>query len=687
MRAGEQIAGRYRLDRRLGRGGMGEVWQAYDLSLGRHVAVKVLLEVEAEHEALQRFRREASIGARLQHPGITVVHDVGQHDGRLFLVMELLEGTDLAHLLARSTPGGLPIAEALDLGAQAAEALAAAHAREVVHRDLKPANLFLAADGRLKICDFGIAWTSEATEGLTVTGRPFGSPPYMAPEQWRGEHVTVRCDLYALGCVLYALLSGAPPFPSGEHPWALMRRHLEDVPPPVRSVRAGIPAGVEALVAELLAKDPDARPDAVAAGRRLREAAGTIGAGAGSGTYPGPDPGAASGPGHGTYPDRGPYPGAGPGAGTPADAALPTVTAMGAGPVPAAAPAPHPGVRAPAGRRGPRRRTLVVGGLVAISAALGGTQLVRELTGDDKLHAETWATFSGFTPAAYAVAFSPDGRTLATGSGANSIQLWDLATRSRTGSLTGSGPVDGSAVLTVAYAPDGKSFADAGSDGGVVLWNPAGHAVITGLSRDNEAACNTVAFAPDGRTLAAGHDDTGITLWDVTKRLLVTTLAGAHRDRVLSAVYSPDGKSLLSIDAGGTLVLWNIPSQAPYVVRTGSVGLRAEVSSVAFGPDGKLFASADGSVRLWTGVTRDQATVLTSKAGPVYALALSPDGKTLATGAENGTVELWDVGDRRVTVSLGGHTGLVRGMAFSPDGLMLATASADRTARVWKLSR
>ncbi|MEU6768031.1 protein kinase [Streptomyces sp. NPDC046853] len=259
MQAGDHLSDRYRLDTRLANGGMGEVWRGYDVELGRAVALKVLLQFDAPGEQLQRFRREASIGAKLQHPGITVVHDIGYHDDRLFIVMELLEGADLTHLLARS-PGGLAVSEAIALALQAAEALAAAHDQQVVHRDLKPANLFLLSGGRLKICDFGIARVAGATDGLTVTGRPFGTPPYMAPEQWRGEHVDARCDLYALGCVLYALLIGAPPFSATEGAWALMLRHLEEVPPSLHTVRNDVPVEIDQLVASLLAKNPADRP-------------------------------------------------------------------------------------------------------------------------------------------------------------------------------------------------------------------------------------------------------------------------------------------------------------------------------------------------------------------------------------------------------------------------------------------
>ncbi|MGT2530240.1 serine/threonine-protein kinase [Streptomyces nojiriensis] len=230
MRVGDRLADRYRLDRRLGQGGMGEVWRAHDVRLDRSVAVKVLLEAVTGEEAVARFLREATIGARLQHPGITVVHDVGQEDGRRFIVMELLSGEDLGTVLARER-AGLPVDTALDLAAQTAEALAAAHEQSVVHRDLKPANLFLLSGDRVKVCDFGIAHSADATAGLTATGRVFGTPAYMAPEQVLGRHVDARCDLYALGCVLYALLSGGPPFGVEEPLYVLLRRHVEDAPP------------------------------------------------------------------------------------------------------------------------------------------------------------------------------------------------------------------------------------------------------------------------------------------------------------------------------------------------------------------------------------------------------------------------------------------------------------------------
>ncbi len=258
MQPGLKLAGRYALQARLGHGGMGEVWRGVDERLGRPVAVKVLGEHLADPERLARFRREAELTARLQHPGITVVHDVGSDNGQPFIVMELLHGRDLAAMLAQA-PCGLPIDAALTLAVQAAEALQAAHAGHVIHRDLKPANLFVLDSGQLKICDFGIAWAVDATTHLTPTGQAFGTPAYMSPEQCRGEHVDERSDLYSLGCVLYELLTGRRPF-AGGWPLAIIFQHLNAVAADPRTIRPEIPQELDDLVLDLLAKDPARRP-------------------------------------------------------------------------------------------------------------------------------------------------------------------------------------------------------------------------------------------------------------------------------------------------------------------------------------------------------------------------------------------------------------------------------------------
>ncbi|MFD9592968.1 serine/threonine-protein kinase [Kitasatospora sp. NPDC059973] len=268
---GTRIADRYRLEVLLGRGGMGEVWRAHDPRLDRGVAIKFLApQPAAGAVAAQRFHREAQVTARFQHPGITQIFDSGEQGGRLYLVMELLRGRDLGEVL-HGRPSGLPVDEAVELTAQLAGALSYAHRLGIVHRDIKPANLVLLPDGTLKVCDFGLAGYVRADSGLTREGSVMGTPEYMAPEQWRSPRVDGRADLYALGCVLFALLTGRPPFPARGGLWTLMVQHLQTPAPRLAPLRPEVPDELDELVAELLAKDPADRPaDAGAVVARLR---------------------------------------------------------------------------------------------------------------------------------------------------------------------------------------------------------------------------------------------------------------------------------------------------------------------------------------------------------------------------------------------------------------------------------
>lgn len=253
---GEILGGRYRLEDRIGGGGMAWVWKAEDTLLHRPVAVKLLREEFAADEAfLGRFRQEAESAASLVHPNIVHVYDVGTERGLQYIVMELVEGETLKERIQRQGP--LPIGRSLQVATSVARALQAAHRKGIVHRDIKPQNILLTTEGRVKVADFGIA---RAASGTTIvhTNTVIGSAHYFAPEQARGGFTDEKSDLYSLGAVLYEMLAGQPPF-EGATPVAVALKHLQEQPVSLRKRRPEVPKSVEAIVMRLLEKDPAKR--------------------------------------------------------------------------------------------------------------------------------------------------------------------------------------------------------------------------------------------------------------------------------------------------------------------------------------------------------------------------------------------------------------------------------------------
>lgn len=258
------LLGRYEIRERVGTGGFGNVYRAWDPVIGREVALKTCESLQKP--ILERFAREARLAGGLDHPNIVRIHDFQNGEEPCFMVQEFLPGEDLGKRLARKTP--MPLSEKARILAEIADGLVHAHAQGIVHRDIKPANIRLLPDGAVKILDFGIAKSLDGERTMTRPGVTIGSLGYMAPEQIDGGEVDHRADLFALGIVAYELFAGRPPF-EGDSLDELFQRILNDEPEPLSAAAPEIPVELDAVVLQCLAKEPAARPDSAEVVRQV----------------------------------------------------------------------------------------------------------------------------------------------------------------------------------------------------------------------------------------------------------------------------------------------------------------------------------------------------------------------------------------------------------------------------------
>jgi serine/threonine protein kinase len=685
MRIGTQL-GKYRLVQRLGEGGMGVVYAAEDLDLTRKVALKILCGA-ATHapEVAQRFLLEARAAARLNHPNVVAVYDIGQQDDVSYIAMELVEGVSAQTLLTHSE--ALPWPQATRIIADVCRGLAAAHAAGLIHRDIKPANILLGHDGRVKLADFGLAKAPRLLPAhVTQQGTILGTPQYMSPEQCAGDHLDGRSDIYALGGAYHALLTGCPPY-EGSDSVRLMFAHCTAPVPDPRRLLPELPEACAAVVAKAMAKERAHRfrsiQEMLAALTAVLE---TSPAALTTGTVvpPAPDP-------------------------VPAESTTVNLRPVLAGPQRVSRP-----------RRWHRLLTGTAMALLAVCL------LVVAVVSFDPL-AKSSAPPSPLAPPVDPPAKSSAPRSpLAPPVG--DVRPVTLVPRPTWGKHAGE-------ARGLAFSD--RRFASVGADKIAQVWDlerPQAPAKI--FRHSHELSC--VAISPDGKWLATGYrEDRVVRLWDVEAGKEIASfdcqLFGKHG--AWSLAFHPSSARRLAVGTGGDVQLLDLDGAGQEIQRRKFPERQWVVSGLAFTPDGRHLGTTafQPGAFLLDGATLDKIAFLASPEGvELFAgLSFSPDGKRMAyarkmaksqelfvwepqtdrppqfvtretdgavisalafapggrqiahAGTWGGPVKLHDLVDGQSESHATGAHGNVTGLAFSPDGRLLAVTCTDGTVLAW----
>jgi WD40 repeat protein/serine/threonine protein kinase len=678
--------GDYDILAEVGRGGMGVVYKARHRELHRMAALKMVLAGEfASLAQEQRFRLEAELAARVRHPNIVQVYEIGSYQGRPFLALEWVEGGSLANRLDGHP---WPPAAAAALVETLARAVHVAHSEGVVHRDLKPANILLAVEGgewsvegerqttrsgevaltalhpplatlHPKITDFGLARPTEGGATLTQSGFLVGTPGYMAPEQAGGcdrrALVAPATDIFALGVILYELLTGQMPF-QGDSTLEVLRAVTSDEPMRPRRLQSRLPRDLEAITLHCLEKDP---------ARRYQTAA---------------------------------------------DLAADLRRWLAHKPIRAR--------RVSAAERLARwcKRNSAVAGLLAavflLLAAVAGVASVGYVQTKGALNREAKQRIAAEESKAKATQEANRARTAEQemrgqwyAAGSNLMRpAWDTGQVDRLRALlaeTETYPDRGfewyywqrlchpdqqtyighhSEVLSVSWSPDGTRLATASEDHTAKVWDAVGGREMLTLN-GHTAAVSSVSWSPDGTWVATGSHDGTAKVWEVAGAREMRTLRG-HTGPVYAVSWLPDGTRLATGSGDRTTKVWHAADGRERLTLRGHSGW---VRSLCWSPDGTRLAtgSVDGTAKVWDAAGGQELNTLKGHTGTVLWVSWSPDGTRLATGSHDGTAKVWNAAGGREVLTLKGHAGWVRSVCWSPDGTRLATGSADGTAKVW----
>jgi serine/threonine protein kinase len=665
---------------------MGTVYKARDPILDRLVALKtVSAQLLANEDARIRFQREARAAARLQHPNIVTVFELGEADGTVFIAMELLPGIDLVEAMV--PPERLPLAEKLRVIVQVSRGLDFAHKRGVIHRDVKPANIRLMPDGVVKLVDFGIARMGDST--VTQTGVVLGTPSYLAPEVLSTDRIDYRADMWSVGVILHELITGKRPF-QGPTFAALAYKIVHEPLPPIDAAALNLPEGLAEVVTRALAKEPSQRfadlaamavaleqvlgvtpgqdsvlqPQArhsaselsLAEARRLRDAGDLEGALV------------ATRRAQALEPDAG-------GAAELLDELEKQIsqaapTRMAAAPVaPPALPVldgtlvsdPLPARRPP---------TPAITGIRARGAAV-----FQEL-----------ATF-GEPPATQVALLSPVKDVLAAAGADGAIRLWDLAARTRVAVLRTEmhrRAGHDARPLALAFSPDGSLLASGHVDGSIHVWDVGRGEELMAKPRHDQMV-GSLAFSPSGHELASGGMDSVVKVWEVEPMRL-----GEARRRLIR---QPAAVTALAYVGGGQWLLTGHSNRLLRLLEAGSGrlvatlrGPEAPVSVLCPAPDGRHVAvgSQDRTVRVFDLEQRSAVAVLAAQRKPPTSVCFFPDGEHLVSVALDNSVQLWHLHSPEPLAHLWGPAAeAFTGVTLYAGGDHMAVALADGRIRLW----
>jgi WD40 repeat protein len=700
----------------LGRGGMGVVYKARQESLNRTVALKMILAGDfAGLEAVARLRAEAEVIARLLHPDIVRIHAIGTVDGLPYLELEYVEGGSLDRRLG-GTPW--PVARAARLVERLARAIAEAHKLGVLHRDIKPANILLTVDGQPKITDFGLAKALGAELGLTRTDSILGSPSYMAPEQAEGKtrEVGPAADIYALGAVLYELLTGRPPFRGATVLQTLEQVKAAEPVPPSRLV-PGLPRDIETIALKCLQKDPTRRyatADALAEDLRRFLAGEPISA-------------RPVGPVERAWMWARRRKAAAVLAGVSLLTPVALIVVLAAANVLISRQqretqkALREEMKALVERTIAQRQTQValqekLKALDERTTALdrerrasyfqrialaerensaGQVGRAAQLLEDcpEELRGWEWnylrrlgrsqpLVLRGHNDQVWDAVISRDSRLVASAAFDKTVRIWDAATGIELRSLKG----HTERVYSVAFSNDGRHLVSASADKTVRIWDvPTARELRVLYGHTKNVRC--AQFSPDDQLIVSGSWDCTLRIWNAESGECLRVLP-CHSGWITRLDFSPDGRRVV---CGGTFRIaevWEVATGERLVEYRGH---QEHIVGIAFSPDGQRVASTsasflqgeDGEVRIWNSETGQDVLTLHGHHGIIERVAYSPDGHRLATASWDKTVKLWDASTGQEVLTLRGHQDRVFSVAFSPDGKRLISAGPDRTVRIW----